>query len=124
MKRTPLKRRVGLKARRGLSGSANERPAGPRRTLRPRSPRATAEADERRSFVAEFLPGKPCELAALFGGCFGRMTVHERIKRSHGGAIVPGAKAEAQGQSFHALCAGHNDWVEDHPAEARRRGLA
>ena len=95
-----------------------------RRTPLRRKRGRETEATERRSFVAEFLPGKPCELAAVFGGCFGRMTVHERIKRSHGGAIVPGAKAEAQGQSFHALCVGHNDWVEDHPAEARRRGLA
>ena len=90
--------------------------------MRPRSKRAVELAPARRRFVREFLAGRECEARDL--GCFGPMTVHEVVKRSHGGAIVPGAKADAQGQVFMALCAGHNGWVEDHPAEARRRGLA
>lgn len=90
-------------------------------SLKPRSRKYAAAMVQRRKFVAEFLPGRECEARDL-GGCFGVMTVHERIKRSHLGAVIPGAKADAQGQSFHALCAHHNGWVEDHPAEARSRG--
>jgi len=56
--------------------------------------------------------------------CFGPLTVHEVIKRSHGGATVPGEKADAQGQRFMAMCAFHNEWIEDNPAEARKRGWA
>ena len=50
--------------------------------------------------------------------------VHEVIKRSHGGAIVPGEKATAQGQRFIAACHRDNQRVEDHPAWARERGFA
>lgn len=94
-----------------------------RTPLRRRSRKQDALMRERRAFVAEFLQGKRCELTG-HSPCFGVMTVHEVVKRSHGGAIVPGAKADAQGQRFMALCVAHNGYVEDHPAEAKERGWA
>lgn len=48
--------------------------------------------------------------------------VHEVINRSQGGAIVPGPKADAQGQRFVATCRPCHTEITDHPAEARRRG--
>lgn len=109
MKRTPLRRTT---------------PLARTSRLRPRSGKRAAEYVARRKFVRDFLAGRQCEARDL-GGCFGAMTVHEAgVKRSHGGAIVPGPKADAQGQHFMAMCSHHNGWVEDHPAEARRRGWA
>ena len=79
----------------------------------------------RRAFVATLLASRPaCEIA-WDSRCRGRSeSVHEVVKRSHGGAIVPGAKADAQGQRFVAACLPCNGAVEDAPAEARKRGWA
>ncbi len=77
----------------------------------------------RRAFVAEFLEANPaCQIRGP--DCTGRAeSVHEVIKRSHQGAIVPGEKATAQGQVFMAACHVDNGYVEDHPAWARERGF-
>lgn len=57
--------------------------------------------------------------------CWGRASSwHEKVKRSHGGAIVPGPTADAQGQVFFASCSPCQTWVEDHPNLAKERGFA
>lgn len=110
MKRTPLTRRTPL-----------------HRTsrLRPRSKATARVYVQRRAFVREFLTENPrCEIA-WDERCRGwAESVHEVVKRSHGGAIIPGPKADAQGQRFMAACHPCNGAVEDYPAEARRRGWA
>ena len=112
MKRTPLRRTTGL--------SRSTTP------IRKRSKRVAALYREQRiPLVRRLLAERPaCEIA-WDANCRGRSeSVHEVIKRSHGGAIVPGPKAEAQGQRFVAACLPCNGAVEDHPAEARSRGWA
>lgn len=79
---------------------------------------------ERRAFVAAFLNGRQCEGRSVIPGeCFGAMTVHESSSRAQLGSILPDAKADAQGQTFHALCVGHHDYVTDHPAWAKENGF-
>ena len=110
MKRSPLIRRIGL--RRGTS-------------LRFRSRRMARLYRLRRKFVGAFLDGRQCEGRRVIPGeCFGAMTVHEAIRRSALGEIIPGPKADAQGQRFHALCAGHHDYVTTHSAWAKRLGFS
>ena len=110
MRRTPLRRVTGL------SRST---------ALRPRSRKTARASVGRRAFVATTLADRPrCEIR-WDDRCRGRSeSVHEVVKRSHGGAIVPGPRAEAQGQRFVASCLPCNGAVEDAPAEARRRGWA
>ena len=110
MRRTPLRRVTGL------SRST---------ALRPRSRKMTRAYVGRRAFVAATLAERPrCEIA-WDERCRERSeSVHEVVKRSHGGALVPGPRAEAQGQRFVAACLPCNGAVEDHPAGARRRGWA
>ena len=110
MRRTPLRRVTGL------SRST---------ALRPRSRKQARAYVDRRAFVAATLADRPrCEIR-WDERCRGHSeSVHEVVKRSHGGAIVPGPRAEAQGQRFVASCLPCNGAVEDAPAEARRRGWA
>lgn len=91
--------------------------------LRPRSRKMARVYVERRRFVGEFLAERPrCEIR-WDANCRGRSeSVHEVVKRSHGGEILPGPKADAQGQRFVAACLPCNGAIEDHPAEARARG--
>ena len=113
MKRTALRRVTGL------SRST---------ALRPRSRKMTRVYVDRRAFVADFLRGRFCEgvnyhIPEFGNSCFGELTVHESIARSQSGSILPDAKAEAQGQTFHALCQGHHSWITDHPAWAVEHGF-
>tara|TARA_Y100000310_G_scaffold209107_1_gene209724 strand:+ start:1420 stop:1764 length:345 start_codon:yes stop_codon:yes gene_type:complete len=48
--------------------------------------------------------------------------VDEYINRSQGGQIVPGKKAEAQGQRFHALCHDCHSRKTFNPKWARENG--
>ena len=112
-----MKRSAPLRRVTGLSRST---------ALRPRSRKMAAAYMDRRAFVAETLADRPrCEIR-WDERCRGRSEgVHEiTVKRSHGGAIVPGPKAEAQGQRWAAACHPCNGAIEDAPAEARRRGWA
>ena len=110
MKRTALRRTTGL------SRST---------ALRPRARKMTRAYVDRRAFVAAFLRGRTCEMATV-SGCFGPLTVHESLRRSLGqlsGPILPGEQAERVGQTFHALCTKHHDYVTDHPAWSRENGF-
>ena len=113
-----MKRSAPLRRVTGLSRSPPPMRKRSRKT-------AALYRDERVPLVRRLLAERPaCEIA-WDANCRGRSeSVHEVIKRSHGGAIVPGPKAEAQGQRFVAACIPCNGAVEDHPAEARRRGWA
>jgi len=89
-----------------------------------RSPRMEAVYEERRAFVAEVLSTRRVCEVKWDAHCWGRATtVHELIPRSQGGEILPGPKAEAQGQRFYAACIHCHDRVHLRPAEGRRRGL-
>jgi hypothetical protein len=92
--------------------------------MRRRSPKQARLYVERRAFVNAFLRGKACEAIGVAPGqCFGELTVNEVLRRSAGGAIVPGPKADAQQQVFQALCVGHHSYVTDHPKWARENGF-
>ena len=71
-----------------------------------RSPRRQALQDDRRAFVAELLGRYPnCQVCPyLRARPRPAVDVHETLRRSAGGAIVPGQQATAQGQTFLALC--------------------
>lgn len=74
-------------------------------------------------FVALTLKVEPnCQIG--WEGCTGRSEdVHESILRSRGGAIVPGAFAEAQGQRFFAICRACHNYTHAHRPAAEAWGL-
>ncbi len=75
---------------------------------------------KRRKFVKEFLEENPeCE-AKLPGCTYYATDVHESILRAHQGAIIPGEKADAQGQTFHALCRTDHSAITDATGELRQ----
>ena len=95
-----------------------------RKPLKPVSDKRKAAQPERRAFVADMLRRSPgCQIGSPI--CTGRATqVHEAIKRSQGGAIVPGPLATEQGQEFFTSCWACNClWVEQNDHEARRLGF-
>lgn len=61
------------------------------------------------------LVGDRCEAQPILGPCWGPIEAHHLRKRSQGGANTI--------ENIKLLCRFHNQWVEDHPAEAERLGL-
>ena len=117
LKPTPEQLRTGSTLRRSQLPIA-------RQAINAVSPRRAAENRVRKAFTADLLAMYPnCQIASPM--CTGMATqVHEAIKRSQGGAIVPGAKATAQGQRFYTSCTNCNVlWVEGNPAESREKGF-
>ena len=105
--RSPLKRGAGLAARR----TGIPRQSAKRKRL----------SVERRAFVQEFLgEHRLCQVCRRRGS----RDVHESLRRSAGGAIVPGPKADAQGQTFIAVCRGCHEMLTNPTAEERDRALA
>jgi len=94
MKRTPMKRGTKPMAQRSKKRISEY-----------------AGKDGRAAYVAQVLELYPrCQIASVM--CAGEsVDVHESILRSRGGAIVPGPKAEAQGQRFFAICRDCHNWV-------------
>lgn len=82
---------------------------------------ATLYRDERAPFVAKFIAEHPrCQFPEP---CLrASESVHEVIRRSHGGALYPGQPGKRE-TAYMALCNWHHDWVTSHPAEAKRLGL-
>jgi len=77
----------------------------------------------RRAFVARFLSEhRLCQAKRPKCTRYSR-DVHEKIPRSHGGAILPGPVASAQRQVFFAVCRGCHDWIGQNRREAARLGL-
>ena len=84
------------------------------------SAKRKAIAPQRAEFVRALLTSHPSCQAVLSGVCTGRSTeVHESIRRSAGGAIVPCEKATAQGQTFWALCHSCHEVCTNPSAEQR-----
>jgi len=108
VKRTPLKRTTALKTSRK-----------PIAAVSPKRRRANANyrkfAQSKRKGVGRCELGSPVCRYTPDG-------IHHVIKLSQDGALMPGAKAVAQGQIFMVSCNPCNGWVEDHPKEARERG--
>lgn len=116
MKRTPMKPSTYR-----LKKTAINRQSAKRK-------KAYAGKDGRRAFVARLLAERPwCQV----GRCVPKngslwnarsVDVHEKIPRSAMGAIVPGEKADAQGQVFYAVCRACHDFVHSNPKWAKERG--
>jgi hypothetical protein len=116
MKRSPIARRTPLK--RSTTPLA-------RKPLRRRSKMmeaAYAGKDGRRAFVAKMLADVGyCEVR--WSNCTGlSVDVHEWMARGIGGAIVPGDKADRQGQRFVAICRRCHGDLDLQPARARAEG--
>ena len=84
-----------------------------------------AGTDGRRAFVERHLHlnafcvvRKECKLIASVA-----VDVHERTPRSAMGAIVPGEKADEQGQVFFAVCRPCHDFIHRDPSWSREKGF-
>ena len=79
--------------------------------------------EQRVPFVIQFLADNPVCLFRLPDRCTGESTtVDEKINRSQGGALVPGRKADEQGQVFHPVCESCHSYKTFHPAWAQEMG--
>lgn len=58
---------------------------------------------------------------AIAGTCSGFVSAHEILKRSRAGSTDANL-LDVKGQEL--LCSKHQTWVEDHPIEANKLGLA
>ena len=116
MKRTPLRRKTGLKR----STTPLKRSA-----IRKRSKRMEAlysGSGGRRAFVSVFLADNPrCQIR--WENCTeGSVDVHEWHTRGTGGAIIPGDKADRQGQKFFAVCRRCHTQIDEEPRRAKEEG--
>ena len=105
MKRTALKRsRVAIKRRSKKTAAAY------------------AGKDGRRAFVKGYLKAWPvCQVN--WEGCTAwTQDVHEWWSRGTGGAIVPGPKADIQGQQFIPVCRHCHDQLQLQPDRAKEEG--
>lgn len=94
--------------------------------IAPRSKKTTATysgAVGRAVFVGQMRETHPnCQIG--WEGCTGLSEhLHESILRSRGGAILPGALAEAQGQRFYAVCGYCHSYTHSHRPESEARGF-
>ena len=104
-------KRTGFKNRgKGLNpGKALKPMSDKRREELPERDRVRANVYKRDGYkcrIAPFLPDDPC---------MGRLTPHHLKKAGQGGAYNE--------ENLISACAHHNDWVEDHPDEAKALGL-
>lgn len=128
MKRTPIKRTTPLtRAGSSLTRTPLARGTKPlkRTPLRKRSVKMQAKYDGpngRKAFVAGFLSEHPfCWVR--WETCTGRsVDVHEAVPRGIGGDILPGPKAERQGQLFVAVCRECHTEIDLQSARARDEG--
>jgi len=90
-----------------------------------RSPKRQALQDDRRAFVTQMLERyATCEVCPyLRARPRPAVDVHETLRRSAGGAIVPGEQATAQGQTFLALCRGCHDQLTNPVGSFREYAL-
>lgn len=89
--------------------------------LRQRSAKRQRLYEEQRiPFVVAQLERVPWCEAGLAGCSREATTVNERIRRSHGGAIVPGGKGREN--EYDSLCVNCHRWITEHPREARAQG--
>ncbi len=82
--------------------------------------KAYAGKDGRRAFVKRVLAERPvCQMCKVNRS----VDVHEKISRSAIGAIVPGEKADLQGQVFFVLCREDHDFIHLNPKWAKEEGF-
>ena len=82
-----------------------------------------AEQREYKAWARDFCEANPrCEIHSKLCTTH-TQGVHHVIKRSAGGARMPGLLATEQGQVFVPACNRCNGYVEDHPAWARENGF-
>lgn len=96
-----------------------------RHPLRRRSEKREAEyagPDGRRAFVAAFIEANPHCMVAWEGCTVYTQDVHEWWSRGTGGAIVPGEKADRQGQRFVAVCRHCHGELDLQPDRAKKEG--
>jgi len=114
VKRSPIKRRTPL------ARSTTPLKRSPIRKRSKKMEATYAKKDGRRAFVAQLLGGV-CEVQ--WENCTGMaQDVHEWWARGMGGAIVPGDKAERQGQRFITLCRRCHGELDEQPKRAREEG--
>lgn len=128
MKRTPLKRKTGLsRSTKPLTRTPLRPGTTPlkRTPLKARSKKREAEyagPNGRRAFVAAFLEANPNCMIDWQNCTGGAVDVHETIPRGIGGAIVPGDKADRQGQIFVSTCRRCHGQLDLEPKRARHEG--
>ncbi len=116
---TPLRRTAMNRDTPAAREFANRRSAIPARSKKMQ----TKYEQERIPFVKQFLEDNPRCMFAIPDRCTGKaVSVDEYINRSQGGEIVPGPKADAQGQRFHACCLICHDFKTFNPKWARENG--
>ncbi len=114
MKRSPIKRRTPL------ARSTTPLKRSPIRKRSKKMEATYAKKDGRRAFVAQLLGGV-CEVQ--WENCTGMaQDVHEWWARGMGGAIVPGDKADRQGQRFITVCRRCHGELDEQPKRAREEG--
>lgn len=128
-RRTPLERKTPLRSK---GTKAHEQPpsrnlptsGGLKRSgrIKPMSDKRRAELPAEAAVRAAVFErdGYRCRIKPLLKGtrwerCWGRLTAHHLKKDGQGGGYTM--------ENLISACAGHNDWVEDHPALAKQLGL-
>jgi hypothetical protein len=116
MKKTPLKRKTGLKR------NPIKRRNKPLRHRSKRMQDIYNKPDGRKAFISVFLADNPnCQVK--WEGCQeGSRDVHEFIARGIGGAILPGEQATRQGQRFIAICRSCHNALDNEPKRAYEEG--
>lgn len=102
MKRTPLRSRVGLTRRTRLRPVSEKRAANASERLRVRNEVFTRDGWTCQARVSPLCP-------------HGLLEAHHLRKASQGGTYTA--------ENLLTTCHGCNQWIEDHPAEARAAGL-
>ena len=109
-------RRVALKRRRRpLTRHPINRQSAKRK-------KAYAGKDGRIAFRAMFIEANPHCMVAWEGCTAWTQDVHEWWSRGTGGAIVPGPKAERQGQRFIPICRRCHGELDLQPDRAKEQG--
>jgi len=91
-----------------------------RSPLRPRSKKRQALMVQRRKLIAELMELRDHRCEARLNGCSHfAVDVHEKLRRSQGGAIV-----DTDYSNFMILCRPCHTWITDHPKEAFKLGFA
>jgi hypothetical protein len=103
----------------------------PRKPIRRKSKHRAKIDRQRALLMLEYFGPRPwkCYMHGVWtialgidvGPCYGRVDGHEVLKRSRAGSTDENLLDMA---GIRLLCSRHNTWIEDHPPEATRLGLA
>lgn len=123
LKRAPIKRKAGLSPRREGFAKDNLVRNSSLARVGVKMRKALSGVDGYLAFSRAVRRSRPnCEIR--WEVCTGRSQgVHHVIKRSHGGALLPGDVAERQGQEFVSACNRCNREIENQPRRAKAEGF-